>query len=533
MDNCKPKRPPRPPPKLRTKTGCHKCRERRKKCDEKKPKCGACTKLQLHCSYRESAWLPGPPSNHSRSSATTPDPEDQVVDLILPSPQSSTLSFNPSVLMTKRDWMVFQYASTRFIQLLTTPDARDEFRDVSFVFAMGFYKPWVMHAILAPAALHASCAALMPQEDAMVYTESALRGLRKAIEQSELTADKGETFLAASLFLGVFEDFYSDPASHCLTHYKAVARVLEEETVKTCRLDLDRLSAFRRTLLDSVLYHFATRLILEEDVDAICESFPSQTIAMYIDALENMAQQGHETSSVLPVLGRCKPSLFLLIYQITWLSRQVPLDLHSSNHTLALQCLEELDKLFYSHPLLQLDDLHSFGDDAPRTLTNTDIAAKLYFLATKMFLLKVLSPDQVRTTSSQVSAMLQQAFELLKCYDGAADCAQFICWAVLVLGCAACPTTHFETGASLPIDIGAEVRRKMRNLIQRKLLQIWETSYSGYVKRTADALGKIWSLPSLLVRDASSFSSETEAEYDGMNALIYGGGLGQALLFFA
>ncbi|KAJ9621073.1 hypothetical protein H2204_012054 [Knufia peltigerae] len=492
MENVKPKRPPRPPPKLRTKTGCHKCRE-----------------------------------------LTTPETEDKVVDVILPSPLDSTVSFNPSVLKTKRDWMVFQYASTRFIQLLTTPDATAEFRDVSFVFAIGFHEPWVMHAALAPAALHASCAALMPREDAMVYTESALRGLRKAIERSQVIADKGETFLAASLFLGVFEDFYSAPASQCLTHYKAIARVLEEQTVKTRRLDLDQLSVFQRTLLDSVLYHFATRLIFEEDVDAVCESFPSQTIAMYIDALESGTQQSHESSSILPVLGRCKPSLFLLIYQITWLSRQVPLDKHSSNHTLAVECLEELDKLFYTSPVLNFDGVSSSGDDSSRTPSNTDVAAKLYFLATKVFLVKVLDPGQVQSTSRQISAMLQQAFELLSCFDGAAPCAQFICWSILVLGCAACPTSKIETCAEsdLPVDSGAEVRLNMRTLIQRQLLQIWKTSYSGYVKRTAGALDKIWSLPDFLVRDVSKLVSTAGVEYDGLNALVYSGGLGQALLY--
>ncbi len=62
-----------------------------------------------------------------------------------------------------------------------------------------------MHAALAPAALHASCASLMPKEDAIVYTQSALQGLRQAIQDSRHLTHRTETFLAASLFLGVFE----------------------------------------------------------------------------------------------------------------------------------------------------------------------------------------------------------------------------------------------------------------------------------------------------------------------------------------
>jgi hypothetical protein len=52
MDTVKPKKPSRPPPRLRTKTGCISCRRRRKKCDELKPKCNACERLKLHGSVR-------------------------------------------------------------------------------------------------------------------------------------------------------------------------------------------------------------------------------------------------------------------------------------------------------------------------------------------------------------------------------------------------------------------------------------------------------------------------------------------------
>jgi hypothetical protein len=62
-----------------------------------------------------------------------------------------------------------------------------------------------MHAALAPAALHASYASLIPKEDAIVYTQSALQGLRQAIQDSRHLAPRQETFLAASLYLGVFE----------------------------------------------------------------------------------------------------------------------------------------------------------------------------------------------------------------------------------------------------------------------------------------------------------------------------------------
>lgn len=38
-------------PLVRTRTGCLCCRRRRKKCDERKPKCGACARLKYDCNY--------------------------------------------------------------------------------------------------------------------------------------------------------------------------------------------------------------------------------------------------------------------------------------------------------------------------------------------------------------------------------------------------------------------------------------------------------------------------------------------------
>ncbi|KAK5456994.1 hypothetical protein LTS15_004774 [Exophiala xenobiotica] len=532
MDSIKPKRQPRPPPKLRTKTGCHKCRERRKKCDEKKPICGACSKLNLHCTYTESSRRLSvstespPPSPQDLSPAST----DILADLPLPSPRCTTVTLRSAALRSERDWQVFQYASARFLPLLTTPDATSEFRDVSFVFAIGFEEPWVMHAALAPAALHASYASLMPKEDAIVYTQSALQGLRQAIQDSRHLAPRQETFLAASLYLGVFEDFYSAPASQSLTHYKAIAQVLEAQTASIPRLDIGQLSVFQRTLLDSVLYHFSTRLIFEEDVNAICKSFPSQTIAMYIEALESGSRESQKTLSILPVLGLAPPSLFLLIYHMTWLSRQLPFDHHSNNYAVALQCSIELDELIKTNPVLRFDDAEVFADDHEAMLSNTGIAAKLYALATKIFILKILHPHRSRTTSPQICTILQQGYQLLKRYDGSAACGQSICWAILILGCTACPVSHGEARGHFHDVIEARLRLDMRRLIQRQLLHLWKTSYSGYVRRTASVLEKIWTLPDFLLNTSTDGDGDPGMAYDGLNALIFKHGLGQALV---
>lgn len=43
--------PARDKPLVRSHKGCKRCRERRKKCDEDRPVCGACVRLKLPCSW--------------------------------------------------------------------------------------------------------------------------------------------------------------------------------------------------------------------------------------------------------------------------------------------------------------------------------------------------------------------------------------------------------------------------------------------------------------------------------------------------
>lgn len=548
MDPSKPSKRPRPPPRLRTKTGCLKCRERRKKCDERRPICSACERLHIECVYRKSSSSSGASPQLNQSSPRAQSPESPVVSpsstTAIATPRITSLWVRPEGIRTERDWNILHYCSTTYIQLLTTPDATSEFRDVSFILSAGFDVPWVMHAALAPAALHASHAALIPREEAIAYTQSALQGLRRAVQGSRTQPASNESLLAASMFLGVFEvgaevyldtdhtepkqDFYSSPSSQSLTHYRAIARVLEEQYADIARFEIDRLSVFQRTLLDSVLYHFSTRLIFERDIDGICRSFPTQTVAKYIEALDADRKDGRQHASILPVIGKTPPALFLLIYQVTWLSRQLPLH-HGHNYTLALQCLTELDRLQEACSIFHTKGAASQPDHSTRT-SDSAVAAKLYFLTTRIFIAKVLDPDCVCSTSPQIQDLLAEGLELLKVYDGSAPCGQIICWPILVLGCAACPVRTSEM-RSQPSHVPDEkLRLEMRSIIQSQLLQIWKVSYSGYVRRTAGALEKIWKLTKFLARPAGEGSSTTvDGEYDGLNALISKNGVGTAL----
>lgn len=429
------------------------------------------------------------------------------------------------------------------MNVLVFPEAGMEFRNLPFIFAASTEDSFVMHAALAPAALHASAAGLIPREDAMVYTQSALQGLRLATRDLAGTKLRREAFLAGSLFMGIFEvsypglgtrapvmltpteDFYPSESSSSLTHYRATAKVLEESFAGIPRLQLSQMSAFERTLLDSVLYHFATRLLLAEDIEPTCASFPTGVIAKYIEALDSESDTDTAPAPVLPVIGKIPPALFLNIYQITWLSRQLPLNEH--DHSLALQCLAELTSLQTTKPMLSHDDETGFDK-----LSNSELAAKLYAVATRIFIWKVIDPDNICSTSSWIEALLATGYALLNQYDGTVPYGQFICWPIFILGCAACPVTSSEMLQDGHRGSGRAVRAQTRQVIRELLRQIWKSTYSGHVQRVALGLEKIWQLPGVLSRnDGRFYNVDTGREilYDGLLALISKGGPGTGL----
>jgi hypothetical protein len=196
-----PQRPTRPPPRLRVKTGCQTCLKRRKKCPENRPVCAPCERLNLACVYRDSPSPAAYEVVRARPQAGSTVVESPSTLL----PLTASLSVRPEGLRTERDWNVFNYCATKYMSVITSPEALSKYRDLSFIFAVGYDKPWVVHAALAPAALHASFSSLITKEDAVLYTQSALRGLRQSLLPSRPATLRRDPCLATSLFLGVFE----------------------------------------------------------------------------------------------------------------------------------------------------------------------------------------------------------------------------------------------------------------------------------------------------------------------------------------
>lgn len=72
----------------KTRTGCLTCRQRKVKCDEERPKCHNCIRLQLSCSYAKPVEQPGPSSRPDVSSSepvSSPETEGSLLSTHYPS----------------------------------------------------------------------------------------------------------------------------------------------------------------------------------------------------------------------------------------------------------------------------------------------------------------------------------------------------------------------------------------------------------------------------------------------------------------
>lgn len=306
--------------------------------------------------------------------------------------------------------------------------------------------------------------------------------------------------------------------------------MLEEQFANTPHFEISSLSNFQLTLLDAAIYHLCTRLVLEEDVDTICTFFPARTAAKYIEAVEAERRDPRSPPLILPVIGKNSPALFAQIFQITWLSRQIASE-NIDQYKLALRCLAELEQLHANYSTISDDNLASLELGGEVSLSNSDISTELFFIAAKIFVAKILNPEEVTTNAPEIQTLLRNGAVLLERYDPIMPFGQFICWPLLILGCAACPTATRNATQDLHNDSDDTNRDRVRRLIQEKLGQVWNVSYSGFVYRVLAALEKIWKRPHIFIRNTlTGDSSGLTSQYDGLNALIYKDGLGSSFL---
>ncbi|KAF2171745.1 hypothetical protein M409DRAFT_17980 [Zasmidium cellare ATCC 36951] len=160
----------------KSRKGCLQCKKRHVKCDETRPRCRACSRLELDCT-----WAPGP---------NAPSPSPSTPSTLQTGGSNNGASSSASAQLDIPDLRLLHFWTTNTANTVQVP-AHGDIWQVKMV-EMGFRHPFVLHGILAVAAIHR--AGIYPAESEELTMQSsshmdvAISGLRYQIEHPDPAA---------------------------------------------------------------------------------------------------------------------------------------------------------------------------------------------------------------------------------------------------------------------------------------------------------------------------------------------------------
>ncbi|KAH9211290.1 fungal-specific transcription factor domain-containing protein [Leptodontidium sp. 2 PMI_412] len=448
----------RPPPRLRTKTGCFKCRLRRKKCDEIRPRCGGCCRQNFDCVYPTNPRAKSP--THSSNSfskfegCAIPATDLELCWSSLPIEQPTDFTF------ATEDWLLY-YFHNAFTPILIRSHAHPIYQDSSYLCTLQNSAEWVRSAFLANAASHASSTIPYLRPWAMMHYSKAVSSLQMAIDEGQVDGSEDST-LAAVVFLLLFEKSHSEPSSLVSTHLRGLAHLMRMRSRKsTHNSSTSQILPFHRLSTESFAYQIATLSFLSPEIRALAPLFSWDELGatMCVKLLP-----GDLEYSASPLLGRHR-NLFKLIYEVSCLCGQdnIPEDrareARGQDDNLEAM-LEELDKTSSSCLDLKDEDL---------TYENE---TKLYIISTQLLTFKLQEPN-APINHPRIRSLSDTALTLLRLCKVSTLCSDFFCWPVLILG----------------YNV---LQEKDMHFLNEKLVELWQTSYCGQIKRTAAVLNDVW-----------------------------------------
>ncbi|KAL4995597.1 fungal-specific transcription factor domain-containing protein [Aspergillus recurvatus] len=200
----------------RTRSGCLTCRRRKKKCDEQKPRCVACTRNSLFCSW-PSPWPPQAPGNESSDMSTHRAGAAE---------NETTIHWSPHLQLfhSPQRAGLFERASNTLLShyfartgglLATAPTGANPF--VSSVVAIAYNDDLVMHCILALSRSHLG---FQFEDDGYEIRRAtykhyalALRTLQRAVSPTSRAGALGDPVAVMKMLLSMM----------LLCHYEAIS----------------------------------------------------------------------------------------------------------------------------------------------------------------------------------------------------------------------------------------------------------------------------------------------------------------------
>jgi hypothetical protein len=253
---------------LRTKTGCLTCRQRRKKCDEQRPKCACCVASKRACTWPTIDLLTDrrnrprntilPKSSANRRNVEQAKGATCLVPAKLPiSLAESEIALR--TLGTDLEVAIARHFVDDFYPHLISLDCDQQFR-LEWLHGIQESMPHcagLRYSVLANAASHLFLAgqSLRMQDLALHYYTCSLRGLSTAISRSDASEWRcgGNAILTSMIFLYLHGNMGNGTYDDTSTHVNAAVQVLERRFFQP-GAEIDLQQPTDRLMVESVIY---------------------------------------------------------------------------------------------------------------------------------------------------------------------------------------------------------------------------------------------------------------------------------------
>ncbi|KAK1907739.1 hypothetical protein P3342_006068 [Pyrenophora teres f. teres] len=174
----------------KSRKGCFQCKSRHTKCNEARPRCGNCVRLDINCTF------PFIPESYSGSPQTSPSVTSPYVDVV--APESPDLASNSPELHIADLRLLHHWTKTCAKSLHPNPANRSAAFQNEFV-ELGFEYPFLLHGFLALSAIHQ--ASLLPPNDRQHLLLQADSHISRALDTYRKNLENPKIELAIPMFM--------------------------------------------------------------------------------------------------------------------------------------------------------------------------------------------------------------------------------------------------------------------------------------------------------------------------------------------
>ncbi|KAH8897574.1 hypothetical protein GQ53DRAFT_448920 [Thozetella sp. PMI_491] len=260
--------------RLRTSNGCLACRERRKKCDEAKPICRACTQRDVACVWpskllvdrrrRRVAHSRASPSRHTDHERGPPMPYLGSSPLHI---TATVVEGSPPEALGVDPTFLFQYCIKFFLPAQFHQPNFIPVTNIAYLISMCLNCQFVRDAVVACAMTTVATDRDAWQAAARERYLAAVRGTSVAIGEGGPEGKNSEQLMTAMTWLCVFENSQLEAGLHCGVHLRALAKCLARHTALDQRTASPAALDWERQCFESFIYHSVVTMLFDGDLD--------------------------------------------------------------------------------------------------------------------------------------------------------------------------------------------------------------------------------------------------------------------------